>query len=196
MDRPETGLKCGLVSAPYSPEMRNENHILVRLFRHNVWANAEMLAACTSLTQEQLATELPGTFGRLDHTLIHLARAQGGYLRRLTGWEPAAEHALEYEDPFPGVSRIGAHLSFTGDRLVEVAERLGKDDALEFEYEGKMEHLPAWVVLLQAAYHATEHRQQIATTLTHAGIEPPEPDLWGFWDAIAGGDVQQVPPSG
>lgn len=58
--------------------MRNENQMLVHLFRHNVWANAEMLAACATLTEEQLATDLPGTFGRLDQTLIHLAPRRAG----------------------------------------------------------------------------------------------------------------------
>ena len=173
--------------------MRNENQTLVHLFPHNVWANAEMLAACATLTQEQLATDLPGTFGRLDQTLIHLARAQGGYLRRLTEWQPGPEHELEYTAPFPGVERIQTHLRFTGERLVEVSADLPAERNLEFEYEGKMERLPAWVVLLQAAYHATEHRQQIATTLTHIGLEPPEPDLWGFWDAIARGELLEAP---
>lgn len=93
------------------------------------------------------------------------------------------------------MARIEAHLRFTGERLVEVAADLPAERNLEFEYEGKMERLPAWVVLLQAAYHATEHRQQIATTVTHIGLEPPEPDLWGFWDAIARGNLLEAPPT-
>ncbi len=164
--------------------MSNENAILVQLFRHNAWANAEMLQACARLDDAPLATDVPGTYGRLDRTLIHLARAQGGYLRRLTDWRPGPEHQLEYEAPFPGVERIGAHLAFTGDRLVEVARTVTPDEMLSFEYDGEQRQLPAWVVLLQAAYHATEHRQQIATTLTHIGLEPPEPDFWAFWDVV------------
>jgi uncharacterized damage-inducible protein DinB len=165
--------------------MPKEPTILVQLFRHNVWANAEMLGACGGLSAEQLATELPGTYGRLDQTLIHLARAQGGYLRRLTDWQPAPNQKLEYEEPFPGVEAIGSHLRFTGARLIEVAAEASADWQLEFEHEGQLERLPAWVVLLQAAYHATEHRQQIATILTNLGVEPPEPDLWAFWDTMA-----------
>jgi uncharacterized damage-inducible protein DinB len=172
--------------------MSNENAILNHLFRHNLWANSEMLAACANLTSEQLATELSGTYGRLDHTLIHLARAQGGYLRRLTSWQPAPNQKLEYEEPFPGVEAIGNHLRFTGERLIDAAAEASADWQLEFEYEGpeleykgQVERLPAWVVLLQAAYHATEHRQQIATILTTLGVEPPEPDLWAFWDTMA-----------
>ena len=39
---------------------------------------------------------------------------------------------------------------------------------------------PAALFLLQAINHATEHRAQIATTLTQLGIEPPVLDGWAF----------------
>jgi uncharacterized damage-inducible protein DinB len=164
--------------------MSDAQPILVELYRHNAWANARMVDACRDLLPDHLATELPGTYGRLDQTLVHLARAQGGYLRRLTDWQPGPEHELEYDEPFPGVERIASHLAYTGDRLIEVAAEADAGRVLEFEYEGRRERIDAWVVLLQAAYHATEHRQQIATILTHLGSEPPEPDLWAYWDAI------------
>ena len=163
-----------------------ENPILARLFRHNRWANEEMVLACRDLTDDQLEKDAVGTYGRLSQTLVHLARAQGGYLRRLTDWQPGDEHRLEYDDPFPGVERIVEHLRFTGERLIEIAGALPADRVLKFEYEGTPVRLPAWVVLLQAAQHATEHRQQIATALTALGVEPPEPDLWAYWDAVGG----------
>ena len=58
--------------------MPHDNELLVRLFEHNLWANGEMLRACSGLTLSELEAESKGTYGRLDHTLIHLARAQGG----------------------------------------------------------------------------------------------------------------------
>ena len=164
--------------------MTHDNAILVELFRHNLWANGVTLTACRDLGDHQLATEVAGTYGRLDQTLIHLARAQGGYLRTLTDWQPGAEHRLEADEPFPGVDRIAAHLRFTGERLIEVARHASADGVLEGLWHGEPYRFPEWVVLLQAAHHATEHRQQIATMLTILGIEPPEPDLWAYWDRI------------
>jgi uncharacterized damage-inducible protein DinB len=38
------------------------------------------------------------------------------------------------------------------------------------------------IELTQAINHATEHRTQIRTALTQAGIEPPALDGWA-WDA-------------
>jgi uncharacterized damage-inducible protein DinB len=169
--------------------MGDARPILVELLRHNRWANAEMLAACSSLTAQQLATELSGTYGRLDRTLIHLARAQGGYLVDLTGWRPGPEHRLEYDEPFPGVERIARHLDETGVKLIEVAERIDPERIIELQDDetGERRHYAEWVVLLQAAFHATEHRQQIATILTHLGVRPPEPDVWAYWESIRTG---------
>lgn len=158
--------------------------ILVELFRHNLWANAEMLAACGALSDEQLETEVLGTYGRVSQILVHLARAQGGYVRTLTDWQPGPEHRLEYDERFPGIDRIRDHLGFTGERLVEVAQNASADTPLEGTWNDEPYRFPTWVVLLQAAHHATEHRQQLATALTSLGIEPPEPDVWTYWDSI------------
>ena len=164
--------------------MRHENAILVELFRHNLWANAVMLDACHDLSADQLASELAGTYGRMDQTLVHVARAQGGYLRTLADWHPGPEHRLEYDEPFPGVDRIAEHLRFTGERLIEVAVDASADRVLEGAWGDEAYRLPEWVLLLHAAHHATEHRQQIATMLTSLGIEPPEPDPVAYWESI------------
>ncbi len=161
--------------------------MVVKHFRHNLWANAVMLDACRDLSDEQLATELAGTYGRLDRTLVHLARAQGGYLRTLTDWQPGTEHRLEYDDPFPGVDRIAEHLLFTGERLIEVARNASGDRILEGTRNGEAYRFPEWVMLLHAAHHATEHRQQIATMLMNLAIQPPEPDPMAYWDSIQSG---------
>ena len=163
--------------------MESQSRILVELFRHNLWANAAMVDACGALTPQQLSTELSGTYGRLDHTLIHLARAQGGYVKTLAGWQPGPEHRLEYDDPFPGVDHIRAHLRLTGELLIDVAGSPDLDRSLEGTWGEEQYRYPAWVLLLHAAHHATEHRQQIATTLTNLGVEPPEPDPVAYWNS-------------
>jgi uncharacterized damage-inducible protein DinB len=172
--------------------MRHENAILTELFRHNLWANGAMLEGCRDLSGDQLATELAGTYGRLDQTLVHLARAQGGYLRTLADWHPGSEHRLEYDEPFPGVDRIAEHLRFTGERLIEVARRASLDRVLKGAWGDEPHEFPEWVLLLHAAHHATEHRQQIATMLTNLGIEPPEPDPVAYWQSTQTGPAPEV----
>jgi uncharacterized damage-inducible protein DinB len=166
--------------------MDPQSRILVELFRHNLWANAAMVDACGSVSSDQLATEVSGTYGRLDHTLIHLARAQGGYVKTLAGWQPGPEHRLEYDEPFPGTKHIGAHLRLTGEQLIEVAGSSDLERVLEGSWGDEPYRYPAWVLLLHAAHHATEHRQQVATMLTSLGIDPPEPDPVAYWESTSG----------
>lgn len=175
---------CCQMRGPTLLSMRHENAILVDLFGHNLWANGLMLDACRDLSADQLSTELAGTYGRLDQTLVHLARAQGGYLRTLADWQPGSEHRLEYDEPFPGVDRIAEHLRFTGERLIEVARNASGDRVLKGAWGDEPYELPEWVLLLHAAHHATEHRQQIATMLTALGHQPPEPDVVAYWHAM------------
>jgi uncharacterized damage-inducible protein DinB len=80
----------------------------------------------------------------------------------------------------------------TGDILIDVARDMPAERTV-VEEDAPDRPIPAWVVLLQAAYHATEHRQQIATMLTQLGIEPPEPDLWAFDEARERGEVEVEP---
>lgn len=166
------------------------NAILADLFRHHLWANERMLEACLPLTEVEVATAVAGTFGRLDETLLHLASAEGGYLHRLTGWTPPDGYGLGEGVPYPGVALLIERMRMTGVLLVDVARELPPDRVLPDDESGS---LPAWVVLLQAAYHATEHRQQVATILTQLGIEPPEPDLWAFDEARRRGEVEVEP---
>ena len=164
-----------------------DNRILVELFRHNLWANAEMLAACRDLPPHAWDASVAGTYGPLGHIVMHMTRAQAGYLRRLGGWQPGPGFEPNEEGDFPGVEVMERQLAHTGGALIEVARDLSPDRMLELDYEGSVHRVAAWVVLLQAAYHATEHRQQVATTLTSIGVEPPEPDFWVFWERVGRG---------
>ena len=49
--------------------------ILTDAFEHHLWANERILDACAALTEEQLATPVPGTYGPIIDTLRHLIQA-------------------------------------------------------------------------------------------------------------------------
>ncbi len=152
---------------------------LAELFRHNRWANERLLEACRTLTDEQRATTVEGTYGELGYTLTHLVRAESYYLKLLTDWQPPVR--WEVPGPFPGIDTLLDRARFTGDQLIEVADGVDPDRALPVD--GKQ--VPASVVLVQAINHATEHRGHVATILTQIGIQPPEMDGWahgGFED--------------
>ena len=152
--------------------------ILAHLYRHNCWANLAMFGACRDLAQDQLDRTVEGTYGSLGDTLLHLAKAEAGYTHHLTG----APRLIEREAPFPGVAALIDVLERTGSALEEVAESLEPTRQIRIEsIERGDKDFPAFVILLQAVNHATDHRSQIATILTQLGIEVPDLDLWS-WD--------------
>ena len=58
--------------------------ILADAFDHHVWATLAVLDACAALSDEQLATNVPGTYGSMIDTVRHLVGADRWYLFTLT----------------------------------------------------------------------------------------------------------------
>jgi len=163
--------------------------VLVEFFKHNTMMNDRLLDACRELSVEQLAATVPGTYGSIGATLVHIAVAQGGYAARLSD-VPRPEELPE--DPFPGFDTIAERMAL-GNAQLEKAAALG-DQAREIvvtgdDPPGKFQ-MEVSLLLIQAINHATEHRSQIATILTHIGIQPPEMDAWTYF--FAAGYMPQV----
>lgn len=55
------------------------------LYDYNAWANEHVLAAASSLGEEELAKEIGASFGSVRGNLLHVLWAQGLWLERLTG---------------------------------------------------------------------------------------------------------------
>lgn len=146
---------------------------LAAIFDHNRWANERLLEACRDLTQEQLATSVPGTYGELGATLAHIASGEAFYTLLLTGWRPST--AWQQDDPFPGVDQLLEVVRETGARLLQAAETMPGDQTIERD-PGEM--IPSRVILVQAINHATEHRAHATTILTQLRVTPPAIDGW------------------
>ena len=54
--------------------------ILDDAFGHHVWATIQLIDACLALSDEQLATTVPGTYGSILDTMRHLVGGDAGYL--------------------------------------------------------------------------------------------------------------------
>jgi len=160
--------------------------MIVDLFGHNTWANLRLLDACASLTEEQLDANVPGTFGAIRDTLLHIVGAEVSYVARVTGRRP--------ENPpvrgqFPGIDKLREGAQWTGEELLQMALGAGVDDIVHEEWRGKKASYPLTALLTQAINHSTEHRAQIATILTQQGIEPPDMSGWEYM--VATGRFQE-----
>lgn len=155
---------------------RRMTSVITHLFRHNRWANLAMFEACRDLGDGELDTSVDGTYGSLRATLLHLARSEAGYTHRLTG----APRLIARDAQYPGLETLLSVLDQSGRALESIADSVGTERTIRVEYDGGPTDVPAFVILLQAVNHATEHRIHIATILTQLGRTPPELDLWSY----------------
>src|SRR3954454_17772582 len=58
--------------------------ILADAFDHHVWATLQVVDACLELSDEQLATNVPDTYGSILDTMRHLVGADASYLELLS----------------------------------------------------------------------------------------------------------------
>jgi uncharacterized damage-inducible protein DinB len=151
--------------------------ILAKLFEHNIWANLQIIRACSTLSDEQLDAEPQSvTKGSIRSTLFHLVTSQQSYLRSLT--LPLAER-LEPVPPPPF-----AELQRSADNSGEALLALARDES-GITKKGKIQTrdgylVEPWVLMLQIINHADEHREQIKSMLSSLGVTPPNIDGWDY----------------
>ena len=162
--------------------------LIVDLFRHNKWANLKMLDACRDLGDEHLDANIPGTFGSIRDTLLHIVGAEVSYVHRVTGRLPG-------EPPAPGTVPSIEHLrhdaGWSGEELLRMALNATPADRVQQNRRGLNVSYKLTALLTQSINHATEHRAQIATILTQQGIEPPDMSGWAYMSET--GQLEETP---
>ena len=145
---------------------------LVQIFKHNNWANHQIITACMALTDEQLdAAPVSATMGTIRETLTHFVRSQHGYLSLLT---LPIEQRTRIE---PALAEMAEAASASGAGLLALVR--GETKLLPAPLSTRDGYdVEPWVVLNQVINHATEHREQIKSMLTALGITPPDIDGW------------------
>lgn len=153
--------------------------MLAKIFEHNNWANQQVVDACLQLTAEQLEAtlDLPSPW-TMAHTLRHLVGAQQRYVLFLT------ESPEERASGEPALPELTALLHASGAALLELARASDTASAARSLTATDGHVVEAWVVLLQAINHATEHRKQLCGQLRALGITPPRVDGWAFGSSV------------
>jgi uncharacterized damage-inducible protein DinB len=158
-------------------------------FAHPVWATLLVIDACLTLSPEQLATAVPGTYGSILETARHLVGADSRYLFDTSGGRtpPIDEDHMDLPELRAAMEGHGAAWSeLVGGDLDPDAVRMRRRG------DGSETHAPVSIRIAQALHHGTDHRSQICTALTMLGVEPPNIDVWAFGGED--GRVVEVPP--
>ena len=154
--------------------------LLVEAFRYNKWANLHLLDVCAGFSDEQLQLTAPGTYGTISSTLFHLLAAEQRYLKRLGAGEPQ----IGERDVFPGMAAMREHAVRSGDKLIEIAPYVSRDEAHQSTTAAQgTVTLHSGVVVIQALHHGNDHRTHICTILGHHGIDYGDVDVWAYGEA-------------
>lgn len=156
------------------------NEALLDPFRHNAWATRELLGVCRSLTDAQLETSVPGTYGSVLATFHHLIGSEAYYLGILSGATPAW-YREEDDEPPPSMEWLESRAADMAERWERFLAADPVDPARPVVYEDWSSD--AGVLIAQVLNHGNEHRAHIGTILGSLGVDHPELDGWAYGEA-------------
>ncbi|MBF8289240.1 MAG: DinB family protein [Chloroflexi bacterium] len=151
--------------------------LLEDAFGHHVWATLQLIDTCLTLSPEQLASGVPGTYGSILDTMRHLVGGDSSYLIALTG----GTHPVIDEDTMDLAELRSAMVdNGTAWSALLAGDLDPETNVIRHRDDGSESHAPLGIRLAQAVHHGTDHRSQICTALTALGVEPPAIDVWDF----------------
>src|SRR6266545_1001093 len=147
----------------------NKQDILT-LYRYNQWANAKILNAAASVTQEQYLASASFPHGGLRGTLVHTLFAEWIWRKRWEGTSPTLR--LKPED-FPTVESLCRRWAEEERQLMDFVDCLTDEGLINtFTYNniaGKPFTRILWHAMAHMVNHGTQHRAEAAAILTDLG---------------------------
>lgn len=150
---------------------------LVEFIRYNQWANQQVLAACSVLSEGQLTSVIPGTYGSVRETLNHMLRAEAGYINRITGNGPRPPFK---EGDQVSIAELATFAEQVGTAFLAVVEAVPPTQNVHEEENGLTMDYQARHLFMQVINHGINHRTDVTTFLNSQGISVPEIDNWGY----------------
>ena len=155
---------------------------IVEIYRYNRWANAELLAAASALSNVDLERPLGTSHGSLFGTLLHILWGEWLWLGR---WQQAAP---QVPDPLSArtLSELKSSWSaFEGSQEAFLLAVREPDLHRIISYENppgttwsySLQHM-----LQHVANHSAYHRGQVVSLLRQLGAQPPPTDFLVFFD--------------
>ena len=156
---------------------------LIEFFHYNHWANQELLHICINLSNEIITASIPGTYGSIRDTFIHILKAEISFLKRIHGTYPEPDFNWEEN---PGLSQMMAYEKTLHETLLDSLERVPATQNVHEEGDGWTFDYQARLIFMSVVYHGIAHRTDITTVLNNKGINLPELDVWGYEFAYPG----------
>jgi uncharacterized damage-inducible protein DinB len=163
--------------------------LAAEFLRYNTWANGRLLEFCERLEEDILDKAAPGTYGEIRKTLVHMVGSQDRYHFILTGIHIDTDGELLFWKPWPGFATLKRVAADAGAALEALSASAADGWNIRSHYDDKDWRIAGSLLLVQAVTHCSDHRSQVATALTLAGIQPPDLDAWA-WGAATGRQLE------
>ena len=156
------------------------------LLAYNRWANAQILAAASRLTAEQLTRDLATSHHSVHGTLTHTLWAEWIWLMRCKGSSPKLVF-----DPadFPGLDSLRVKwtaVESEQQRLIDDQTDESLQTVISYtNTKGEQWKYPLGQVLQHVVNHSTYHRGQVITLLRQLGAEVVITDFLIYIDTQA-----------
>ncbi len=149
---------------------------------YNEWATRRVLNACSSLSLEQLESELGASHSSVLGTLNHIYDGELVWLERLKEdgiWrlpeEPAPARSFKFLVQAWPELWLGYRQWIDSASEADLTHEFTTLLPAEAQLRG-----PRWQIILHVVNHSTLHRGQIITMLRTFGLKPPNVDLMSF----------------
>ncbi len=158
------------------------SQLAAEFLAQNNWANQLFIEFCEAIPEEMLEATVPGTYGKVRDTLVHMVGSLGRYHFALTGRFVDPDSPVDSQKPWPGFEFLKRTVLAAGEALLKLTAEAPEGWEVRNHYENQYLdwRMAGSVALVQAVNHCADHRSQIATILSQAGLEPPQVDGWAW----------------
>jgi len=156
---------------------------LLYLVDYSVWADQQLLSACTVLTPEEQSLDLGSSHIGVSGTLRHIYDSERFWLSQFRKGElvPLAEFAnprrFPPAPPEPNLNNLQQRWREVWEGLHNYVEILPEAE-FALELHAIDWSIPRWKLLLHVVNHATLHRGQVMGMLRQLGKQPPTNDIF------------------
>jgi uncharacterized damage-inducible protein DinB len=158
---------------------------VLELYAYDRWANAQVLAIASGLTDEQRSRRFAASYGSVAGTLVHILWSEWVWLgrwptshattdpRSVSGFEPLRHLWLALE------AEQRAFLAGLAD--ADLLQRISYLGSTGGTWTYTLQHMLQHVV-----NHSTYHRGQLTTMFRELGATPRPLDFLDYFDELAG----------
>lgn len=148
---------------------------------YSEWATRRLLAACDSLTPEQVDREVGGSHVSIRRTLYHFHISEAFWVQclRANAIPRLADFASPVDPPPTSLDEMQRVWAQVWRDLRAYIESATGDD-LAGEIRGPDCRIDRWKLIMHLVNHASAHRGQVTSMIRQVGVKPPNTDIFTY----------------